>query len=140
VYVQRQSPWKRASRSAEMYFVGRRPHEAAEVYLVKRHDVERLRSATTDAPVALDWQLGHEEVLALSHAVLSRAGGPDPSPALELRFAQLLMQFPEAGFVLRADTVAAWLASATQAPAAQQPRSWLTWLRATVRGRRRTRP
>ena len=108
--TQRRLLWpKRPVPPPDAYFVGRRPYEAAEVYLVERDRVERLRSDSLGATVALDWRLGPTELLELSHALLTRAGGFETSRELEVRFALILREFPESGFVLNAEVVADWL-------------------------------
>jgi hypothetical protein len=135
--TQEQLPWQERPAPPEGgYFVGRRPHEAAEVYLVKPDDVERLRAERLGDMVALDWRLGPDELLELSRTLLSRAGDRELSPELELRFASVIRLFPESGFVLSTDAVAAWLNDAGAALAdspAPPPSTRRQRLRSTVR-------
>ena len=125
---------RRGRRAARTYFVGRRPCEAPEVYVVTRKDVHQLRPPRHDASLALDWHAGGIRTLALSRVLLRSVATPRLVGELEERFAlDVLLALPADGFVLEADAILRWLEQA------RGPRGSgrLAQLRAVFTGRRR---
>ena len=107
--------------SALIAFVGRRPFEIAELFVVKRNGAERLRSANCYGSAQLDWTGDYPALLELSHAVLEPVAGQAPSRDVAARFAlEVLAQLPDDGFVIQADDVATWILWSTQ------PGDWST--------------
>jgi hypothetical protein len=99
-------------RQRHTYFVGRRPHEVAELYTVTEYDVRRLDREWLGPP-SLDWR-GHDMgVLQLSRVLLARVTGLAPSRGLAEQFAlSILAQLPDDGFVLSSEEVWRWLQGA----------------------------
>ena len=128
------SQGKRPAMRHGTYFVGRRPYEAAEVYLVQCHGVERLRHRGIGERITLDWRGEPAELLALSREILSKAVGVEPPHELEMRLALLIKQFPTDGFVLSGETVMTWLDSvgADGGGPSEQPLSLATRMRASL--------
>jgi hypothetical protein len=94
-------------RAQERFYVGRRA-EAAEVYVVTRHDVERLRPAGVFAWGAEVERGGAELALAiLRHAT----GREPPEPVSDQFWVEVVASLPHAGFVLGCDDIALWLAA-----------------------------
>jgi hypothetical protein len=58
----------RRGRARYTFFVGRRPHEAAEVHAVTDDDVRRLRPNRRGGPLALDWHAGDARAVELMPA------------------------------------------------------------------------
>jgi hypothetical protein len=120
---------------AHTSFVGRRPFEAAELYALTGDHVERLRPAHRDQATTLDWRGGSEELLALSHAVLSRIGEQRSSTEVERRFATFLARLPCDGFVIDGDEIERWLRTVNDELDAGEParRSRARWLLSKLR-------
>jgi len=119
-----------AEVSPHTYFVGRRPFEAAEIYVVTATDVERFERN-------LDWRGTAEARMKLSDLLIRRVTSQRPSRELKARFAlYVLDHLPDGGFVLDSDDVQRWLRLASDpedfGPA--QGRSWSGRLRGLIRG------
>ena len=92
-----------AEVSPHTYFVGRRPFEAAEIYVVTATDVERFERN-------LDWRGTAEARMKLSDLLIRRVTSQRPSRELKARFAlYVLDHLPDGGFVLDSDDVQRWL-------------------------------
>ncbi len=120
---------------AHTYFVGRRPFEAPEFYALTGDRVERLRPAHRDRASTLDWRGNPDELLALSHAVLSRVSGRRSSPEVERGVATFLARLPYGGFVIDGDEIEQWLQTLHDELNASEPvrRSPARWLLAKLR-------
>jgi len=93
-----------------VYFVGRRPSGAPELYAVGATGVERLRSQRPDPGAGLDWHGGSGAQIEFSHLLISRVTGRRPSRQLAARFAlAVLAELPHGGFVLDSQEVSRWL-------------------------------
>ena len=129
----------RPGRAGHTHFVGRRPHEAAELYAVTDDDVQRLRPDRCDGPLALDWHSADARALELSHILLTSVTGGHRIPReLEERFAlDVLAALPDDGFVLESDAILRWIHTALEPEDSAQlqapRRSWLQRLRAVFR-------
>jgi hypothetical protein len=117
------------------YLVGRRPFEAAELYALTGDHVERLRPGHRDGVSTLYWRGGPDELLGLSHAVLSRVCGQRSSPEVERHFASFLARLPYGGFVIDGDEIEQWLRKMSDELSAGEParRSPARWLLAKLR-------
>ena len=96
-------------RQRHTYFVGRRPHEVAELYAVTENDVRRLDREWLGPP-SLDWR-GHDaRGLQLSRVLLARVTGITPPREVAEQFAlSILADLPDDGFVLGSDEIWHWL-------------------------------
>jgi hypothetical protein len=105
----------RRGRARYTFFVGRRPHEAAEVYAVTGDNVRRLRPNRRGGPLALDWHAGDARAVELSHLLLTSVAGQTPPRELEQRFAlDVLAALPSDRFVLESDAISRWLLHAAE--------------------------
>ena len=96
-------------RRPPAHFVGRRPHEAPEVYAVTRKDVRRLRP-DRGAVLSLDWHAPDARALELSHVLLTSVAYVSPSRKLKEQFVHdVLASLPDDGFVLDSDSIWRWL-------------------------------
>jgi hypothetical protein len=115
----------RRRRQPHAYFVGRRPDEAAEVYVVTETDVRRLDREWRDGSPSLDWRDHDASALQLSRMLLARVTGMPPPRQLAEQFVRnVLADLPDDGFVLSSDEVWRWLqtVSAPHAVARAMPR------------------
>ena len=114
----------------QRFYVGRRA-ERAEVYVVTRRDVERLRPPGERRDAGFAWgaelERGGPE---LALAILRHTTGREPpEPVCDLFWAEVVASLPQAGFVLGCDDIALWLAAEQRDPA--------IWRRARTGLRRR---
>ena len=134
IFESRPPKWRPTARRRQphTYFVGRRPHEAPEVYAVTQRSVQLLRRDRHNGPLSLDWCTRDARALELSHVLLARVGGIVPPRELAEEFLfTVLAHLPEAGFVLDSDDILLWLdAGDAHETAPSQPgrRSWLARL------------
>lgn len=93
----------------ETFFVGRRPLEAPEVYLVTATAVERLHSEERFGTPALDWFAPDDAAMELAHALLTRLVIATPSQRLTVLFAlDVISQLDDDGFVLSFAQILGW--------------------------------
>ena len=101
----------------QRFYVGRRA-EGAEVYVVTRRDVKRLRPAGGRSGAGFAWGAAVERGGAeLASAVLRHTTGREPpEPVCDLFWVEVVASLPQAGFVLGCDDVALWLAAEQRDP------------------------
>ena len=101
----------------ERFYVGRRAG-GAEVYVVTRRDVERLRPAGERSAAVFAWGADVERGGAeLALAMLRHATGREPpEPVSDQFWVEVVASLPHAGFVLGCDDIALWLAAEQRDP------------------------
>ena len=105
----RRSRLDRRRAQRETFFVGRRPFEAPEVYMVSATGVGRMRSCERFGTPELDWFAPGCAAMELAHALLTRVVAGLPSHRLTYLLAvDVISQLDDDGFVLSSAQILAW--------------------------------
>ena len=108
--------WSPISNPARTFYVGRRPFETAELYVVTPGGVDRMCSRQRFRSTRLDWTTSDRAALELGFAMLAHVGRAAPDEVLVTRFvADVLSRMPVAGFVLAATDILLWVKWASTA-------------------------